>query len=41
VLWTYSAPELYELLVMRCGWNLTRYGRFLAESIAAALLSEA
>ena len=41
VMWTYSAPELYELLVIRCGWNLTRYGRFLAESIAAALLPEA
>jgi AcrR family transcriptional regulator len=41
VMWTYSSPELYELLVIRCGWNLTRYGRFLAESIAAALLPEA
>jgi hypothetical protein len=41
VMWAYSAPELYELLVIRCGWNLTRYGCFLAESIAAALLPEA
>jgi AcrR family transcriptional regulator len=40
VLWTYSSPELYELLVIRCGWTLTRYGRFLADSIAAALLPE-
>jgi AcrR family transcriptional regulator len=38
VMWTYSSPELYELLVIRCGWNLARYGRFLAESITAALL---
>jgi hypothetical protein len=38
VMWTYSSPELYDLLVIRCGWNLTRYERFLAESIAAALL---
>ena len=41
VMWTYSSPELYELLVIRRGWNLTRYVRFLAESMAAALLSEA
>jgi len=41
VMWTYSSPELYELLVIRCGWNLARYGRFLAESMAAALLPEA
>src|SRR5258705_250014 len=41
ILWTYSSPELYELLVTRCGWNLTRYGRFLADSIAAALLPDA
>lgn len=41
VMWTYSSPELYELLVVRCGWNLARYGRFLGESMAAALLPEA
>jgi len=41
VMWTFSSPELYELLIIRCGWNLTRYGCFLAESIAAALLPEA
>jgi len=41
VMWTYSSPELYELLVIRCGWNLARYGRFLAESMATALLPEA
>jgi hypothetical protein len=28
VMWTYSSPELYELLVVRCGWDLIRYGRF-------------
>lgn len=41
VMWTYTSPELYELLVIRCGWNLTRYGQFLADSIAGALLPEA
>jgi AcrR family transcriptional regulator len=37
-LWTYSAPELYELLVLRRGWKLERYGRFIADAMAAALL---
>ena len=38
VLWTYSSPELYELLVIRRGWSIERYGRFIADSIMAALL---
>ena len=38
VLWTYSSPELYELLVLRQGWPLERYGRFVAEGMIAALL---
>lgn len=38
VLWTYSSPELYELLVMRRGWSVERYGRFIAEAMIAALL---
>lgn len=38
VLWTFSSPELYELLVLRSGWDLTRYGEFLGHAIAAALL---
>ena len=38
MLWTYSSPELYELLVMNCGWDAARYGRFLGEALAAALL---
>lgn len=40
VLWTYSSPELYELLVLRRGWGLERYGRFIAEAMIAALLPE-
>jgi AcrR family transcriptional regulator len=39
VLWTYSSPELYELLVIRCEWDPTRYGQFVGDSIASALLS--
>ena len=38
VLWTYSSPELYDLLVLRLGWPLERYGRFVAEGMIAALL---
>ena len=38
VLWTYSSPELYELLVIRRRWSVERYGQFIADSIIAALL---
>ncbi len=38
VLWTYSSPELYELLVLRSGWPLERYGRFVADGLCAQLL---
>lgn len=38
VLWTYSSPELYELLVLRCGWDLERYSRFVTEGLVAHLL---
>jgi AcrR family transcriptional regulator len=38
VLWTYSAPELYELLVLRRGWTPQRFGRFAADAMIDALL---
>ena len=38
VLWTYSAPELYELIVLRRGWSAKRHGQFVADAIANALL---
>ncbi|HZY08115.1 MAG TPA: hypothetical protein VFE69_10230, partial [Ilumatobacteraceae bacterium] len=38
VLWTYSSPELFDLLVRRRHWRLERYGRFVADAIADALL---
>ena len=38
VLWTYSAPELYELLVLRRRWSAKRYGRFVADAMVGALL---
>ncbi len=39
VLWAYSSPELYELLVLLRGWPLERYGRFVAGGMIAALLA--
>jgi AcrR family transcriptional regulator len=38
VLWVYSSPELYELLVLRRGMSIQRYGRFVADAMIAALL---
>lgn len=38
VLWTYSSPDLYELLVLRRGWTHDRYGRFVADAMIAALV---
>ena len=38
VLWTYSSPELFDLLVLRRGWSLRQYGAFVAQGIIAALL---
>ncbi len=38
VLWTYSAPELYELLVLRRAMPINDYGRFIADAICAAVL---
>jgi AcrR family transcriptional regulator len=38
ILWTYSAPELYELLVLRRGWSVERFGTWAAEQMIAALL---
>jgi AcrR family transcriptional regulator len=41
VMWTYSSPELYELLVIRRGWDADRYGAFIADAMIAALLPPA
>lgn len=38
VLWTYSSAELYELLVLRRGMPLKRYGRFVSDAMIDALL---
>ena len=38
IMWTYSSPDFYDLLVERRGWSLRRYGQFVTESMLAALL---
>lgn len=38
ILWTYSSPELYQLLVLRRGWTPQRYGEFVADAMIDALL---
>jgi AcrR family transcriptional regulator len=40
ILWTYHAPEMYELLVLQRAWTPKRYGRFLAGALTAVLVSE-
>ena len=40
ILWTYSSPELYDLLVARRGWPAERYGHFIAQALIAALLPQ-
>jgi hypothetical protein len=38
IMWTYSSPELYELLVLTRGWPLERYGAFIADAMITHLL---
>jgi len=38
VLLTYTAPEIYELLVLRQGWSLEDFSQFIRQGITAALL---
>ena len=38
IMWTYSAAEFYELLVLRRGWSPGQHGRFVAQAMIAALL---
>jgi AcrR family transcriptional regulator len=39
VLWTYNSAELYRLLIIERGWKPTRYGRWVAAALTAALLT--
>ena len=38
IMWTYSSPQLYELLVLIRGWRPQRYSAFIADAMIAALL---
>jgi len=38
IMWAYSSPELYGLLVLNRGWPPERYGQFVGESLVNALL---
>jgi hypothetical protein len=38
IMWTYSSPELYELLVLGRGWPLRLYADFIVDAMIAALL---
>ena len=40
ILWTYSSPELYELLVIKSGWSVDRYADFTGDATIAALLAQ-
>jgi AcrR family transcriptional regulator len=39
IMWTYSSPELYELLVLTRGWPLKHYSTFIADAMIAVLLA--
>jgi AcrR family transcriptional regulator len=38
IMWTYSSPQLYELLVMIRGWPLQRFTTFITDAMIAALI---
>ena len=38
VLWLATAPELYDLLVVRRGWSVSRYGQHVTRMLVASLL---
>lgn len=38
VMWTYSSPELYRLLVLSRGWSPERYGQFVGDALVGSLL---
>jgi hypothetical protein len=38
LIWLHTAPDTYRLLVLERGWSLDDYQRWLATSLAAALL---
>jgi AcrR family transcriptional regulator len=41
VMWAYTSPELFEMLVLSRGWSVRRYSRFVEEALTTALLAAA
>jgi len=39
ILWTYSSPDLYRLVVLERGWTLSAYGDFLWSGMTGQLLT--
>ena len=38
IMWAYSSPELFRLLVIDRGWTAAEFGHFVGESLIDALL---
>jgi hypothetical protein len=38
VVYAYSAPELYEILVLQAGWSLQQYADFLCHCMRGQLI---
>jgi len=38
ILWLFTAPEVYERLVIERGWSTRRFGTWIAQQLTAALL---
>jgi AcrR family transcriptional regulator len=38
IMWTYTAPVLYELLVVKRGWTVEQFADFTAQALTGALL---
>lgn len=41
ILWLATSPELYDLLVRRRGWSVTKYSRFVTDMMRTSLLEPA
>lgn len=39
IMWLYSSPEMFRLLVQKRGWSAERFGEFVGDALASALLS--
>lgn len=39
IIWTYTAPDIYQLLVLDRQWSTERYGQFISDALTQALLA--